>query len=71
MLRIASVEKIRLTMDGMEYASELVEQIAAKGLKFSEVPVNITYDDYSLGKGQKSSNAVNIAFKMIWSKFIK
>lgn len=71
MLRIASVEKIRLTMDGMEYASELVDRVRYFGMKFREVPVNIRYDEYTLGKGQKSSNAFNIAFKMIWSKFIK
>ncbi|MDQ1343672.1 MAG: hypothetical protein QG650_392, partial [Patescibacteria group bacterium] len=71
MLRIASVEKIRLTMDGMEYASELIERVSQLGLKFKEVPVNIRYDEYSLGKGQKSSNAFNIAAKMIWSKFFR
>lgn len=71
MLRISSVEKIRLTMDGMEYASELIDQVREFGLKFREVPVNIRYDAYTLGKGQKSSNAVNIAAKMIWNKFFK
>jgi hypothetical protein len=36
-----------------------------------EVPVNIVYTDYSLSKWQKSLNAINIALKMIWSKFFK
>lgn len=71
MLRISAVEKIRLTMDGMEYASELIERVSQFGLKFKEVPVNIRYDEYSLGKGQKSSNFINIAAKMIWSKFFR
>ncbi len=68
MIAMAAVKRIRLTMDGMEYASELVEQVRYLKLKFSEVPVTIRYDEYSLGKGQRSSNAINIALKMIWRK---
>ena len=37
-------------MDGMEYASELIDQIASHHLSFSEVPVNIHYDEYTLSK---------------------
>jgi hypothetical protein len=36
-----------------------------------EVPVDIVYTDYSISKWQKSSNAINIALKMIWSKFFR
>jgi polyprenyl-phospho-N-acetylgalactosaminyl synthase len=50
MLRIETLEKIRITMDGMEYASELIDQIATGKFHFQEVPVNIHYDDYTLGK---------------------
>jgi len=32
----------------MEYASELIEQIRKNKLKFSEVPVDIIYDDYTM-----------------------
>jgi hypothetical protein len=71
MLRMPSVRKIRLVMDGFEYASELVDQIRVHSLKFTEVPVNIRYDEYTLGKGQKSSNAFNIATRMLWSKFFR
>lgn len=53
MLRVGAVKKIILTMDGMEYASELIEQVRLQGLRFSEVPVNIWYDDYTMGKGQR------------------
>lgn len=50
MLRVETLEKIQITMDGMEYASELIDQIAIHRLHFCEVPVNIHYDDYTLGK---------------------
>lgn len=71
MIRTASLDKIRLTMNGMEYASEMIEQISQNKLAFSEVPVNIHYDDYTLGKGQRFGGAMRIALKMIFSKFFK
>jgi hypothetical protein len=50
MLRITTLEKIHITMDGMEYASELIDQIGQHKFRFVEVPVNIHYDEYTLGK---------------------
>lgn len=65
------INQIKLTIDDMGYASELIDIIANKKINFMEVPVNIKYTDYSMSKWQKSSNAINIALKMIWSKFFK
>jgi hypothetical protein len=42
------MKKIHLTADGMHYANEVNEQIHQLGLHFIEVPVHITYTDYSL-----------------------
>ena len=50
MLTVDAVRKIRLTMDAFEYASELIEEIHRLRLRYAEVPVNIRYDEYSLGK---------------------
>jgi hypothetical protein len=49
-MRKRALDKIYLTMDGMEYASELIENIYVHNLRFKEVPVNILYSDYSLKK---------------------
>ncbi len=49
-LSIDSIKKIQLTMDGMEYASELVELLVRNDIAFLEVPVTIRYDAYSLAK---------------------
>lgn len=65
------IDKIRLTIDDMWYASEMIDIIASKKISFMEVPVNIKYTAYSMSKWQKSSNAINIACKMIWTKFFK
>ncbi len=71
MFKVSAVKKIYLTLDGFEYSSQLIDKIASEKLKFAEVSVNIKYTDYSLSKWQKSTNAINIALKMIWTKFFK
>ncbi len=65
------LEKINISMDWMEYASELVESIYVNKLNFKEVPVDIKYSEYSLSKGQKNWNAIGIAFRFIWTKFFR
>lgn len=47
------VKNISITMDGMEYASELIDEIVRLGLTIHEVPVHIHYDAYTLAKGQR------------------
>lgn len=70
-IRKTILNDIRITQDGMTHASEILDIISQKKIKFREVPVNITYTPYSLAKGQKSSNAINIVLRMIWSKFFR
>lgn len=65
------LDKIYISMDWMEYASEFMESIYKNKLKYKEVPVNIEYSEYSLWKGQKNFNAINIALKFIWNKFFR
>ena len=71
MLRIDAVKKIVLTMDGMEYASELIEQVSLQKLKFAEVPVNIWYDDYTMSKGQRFGGIWRISSKILWWKWFR
>jgi len=70
-VRAKSLDKIEITMDGMEYASEFIDSISKNNLSYKEVPVNIKYSDYSLEKWQKNSNAIKIAVRFIWSKFFR
>jgi len=63
----SALEKLELVQDRQAYASELLQEIADKKLKYKEVPVTIKYTDYSIKKGQKISNA----FKIIWDLIIK
>ena len=52
--------RLKLRQNRMAHASEILDQIASSGLKYIEVPVNIEYSNYSLAKGQRSSDAIDI-----------
>jgi polyprenyl-phospho-N-acetylgalactosaminyl synthase len=69
MMKREIIDDVHLTMDGMEYASELIDEIEKAGYHIYEVPVHIHYDSYTLAKGQRYGGALRIAFRMIYKKF--
>ena len=62
---------MHLTMNRMEHASEIIDQIARSGLKYVEVPVTIRYTADSLAKGQKTSAALRLGIKLLLEKVIR
>jgi hypothetical protein len=54
----------------MAHASEILERIAALGLRHVEVPVAVRYTDYSVGKGQSAWGAVRILVDLWVSKVL-
>ncbi len=70
-IKLDALDKIRLTIDWMWHASEVIDIISSKKLLFKEVPVNIKYTEYSMKKWQSSLKAFKIALKVIWNKFFK
>ncbi len=67
----AAAQKLTLKADRMEHASEILEEIAKKKLLYKEIPVTITYTNYSLEKGQSSLAAFEIVWNMIKSKVLR
>ena len=63
-----AASKIEIKINDMAHASEILDEIHKKGIRFVEVPVTITYSEESLSKGQKTSNAVKIVIRMINKK---
>lgn len=57
-----AAQNIDLRQNGMAHASEIIEQIKRRNLKFQEVPITIKYTKYSLAKGQRLSDS----FKIFW-----
>jgi len=64
-----TAKKLDIQHDRMEHASEILDKVKSLNLKYKEVPVTIHYTDYSQAKGQSISNSINIAMKLISSKF--
>ena len=60
----SAASTIKLRLNGMAHASEILEVIAKQRLRWTEVPIQIVYNDYSQSKGQSSINAVNIVFEL-------
>jgi glycosyltransferase involved in cell wall biosynthesis len=55
-----AAETIQWRADRMAHASEIPAEIRRHHLRFVEVPVRITYSDYSLGKGQRGLDAIRV-----------
>jgi len=67
-IHVDTINKFKITADGMHYANEINEQIKEHRLHYEEVPVHIRYTSYSLAKGQKNSNSIKLAIEMIYKK---
>lgn len=57
-------ENLQLTMPDFTHASELVHRIGEGNFKYEEIPITVTYSDYSKAKGQPMLNAINIVFDL-------
>lgn len=66
-----AAQSICITMDRMAHASELLDQIKQKELRFREIPVHILYSRRSLAKGQSSWNAFKIALDLLYKKLFQ
>ncbi len=60
-----AARKINLVQDGMAHASEMLSKIARYKMRYCEVPVTVTYSDYSKKKGQSFWNGINILWELL------
>lgn len=64
--------KINITLADMAHASEIIQRIAETRTPFKELPVTITYNDYTVAKSHNPNlNAVNIVFDTLLRKVAK
>lgn len=66
-----AAEKIRISQNRMAHASEIIDKVGTLGLSVAEAPVTILYTEYSLRKGQKLSNAINILSELLIARLNK
>jgi hypothetical protein len=63
--------KISLKENRMAHATEILFAIKKHKLKYGEVPANITYTEYSKGKGQSVFNSIRIFFDLVLHKLFE
>jgi len=66
---IKAAEKINTRADRYEYDSEVIKEIYAYKLKHIEVPIEVRYTEYSMGKIHKQSliNGIKTVYRMLWN----
>ena len=69
--RRRTAQQIRITLDGMAHASEIVDQIYLHNLRVIEVPVVIHYSEYSRRKGQSGFAAFRIVFDYLLKRWLR
>lgn len=60
-----ALERLRIRLDRMEVSSEFIKEIRRHRLRYAEVPIRAIYTEYSLQKGQRSINGVNILWRLL------
>jgi glycosyltransferase involved in cell wall biosynthesis len=63
--------RIQIALDRMAHASEIVDQIVNRDIRFVEVPVHVRYSDYSRRKGQSSIGAFRVLFDYLWGRWLR
>ena len=66
-----AAERVQITQNRMAHASEITRQCQELRLSVAEAPVTVVYTEYSLRKGQKASNALNILAELISARLSK
>ncbi len=66
-----AAESIRLRENGFAHATEILQEIKDKGLRYKEVPVRIHYTEYSRFKGQKAGSALRILMELIMRRLFR
>lgn len=69
--RAGTAARMRITMDRMAHASEILDELNRIGARVKEHPVRIIYTDYSLAKGQRTSAAGRVLYEYILGKMSK
>ncbi len=66
-----SAETIRITLDGMAHASEILDLIKVNTLRYTEQPVTICYSKDTLRKSPSNWRAIGIAKDLLKQKFVR
>lgn len=65
-----ALELLDLKMDRYEFDSEVIREIARNKLKYTEIPIDVFYTEYSKSKKQKQNlvNGIKTMIRIILSQ---
>jgi hypothetical protein len=63
-----AARQISLSQNRMAHASEILSQVAARKLRYREIPAIVRYTPYSRAKAQTLSNGVNILWEILMER---
>lgn len=63
-----SLNKINITQNRLAHASEILDKVKLNKLRYVEIPVTITYTEYSKQKGEKNLNALKVFVDLVTKK---
>jgi glycosyltransferase involved in cell wall biosynthesis len=66
-----ALSKIELTENRMAHASEILFETKRHQLQYCEVPVHISYTEYSKQKGQSAWDSIKILFDLVLHKLFR
>lgn len=66
-----AIDRLALTENRMAHATEVLRLIKKNRLRYKEAPTQIRYTAYSMGKGQRAGNSLNILIDIFYHRFIK
>ncbi len=66
-----TLQALKITQNRMAHATEIKQQIAEHGLRYTEIPVSIQYSQETLAKGQKNSGSLIIIRDLLKAYFFE
>lgn len=66
-----ALERVHLQENGFAHATEIMQRVREAGVRYLEVPITISYSEYSQQKGQRLSGSLSILFDLIMAKLSK
>ena len=66
-----ALEKIKISTAGYDFLTDMNREIGIKKLRVKEVPISVTYSEYSLKKGQNFSTGIETFAKLIIKSLLR
>ena len=66
-----ALERVQLQENGFAHATEIMQRVREGGMRYVEVPITVSYSEYSQQKGQRLSGSLSILFDLIMAKLTK